>query len=350
MERDWAIIVGVKDYLDPGLNTLEGPVSDARSFYSWLTRPEGGNIPDLIQPDEDNPARIKFVKSAGRPSSPSQAKPTGDDVFAAGEDITSWLEAHRQTGRRLYIYMSGHGCTPISAEQAESVALLMANARTTGAMLNFPATACAKYMRRGGYFEEVILIMDCCRSRASNAISIPYYSIMGDTTREGALVEAYATSWDSQAHEFPYPPTNDKRGAFTRALIACLESGRLTGHQLKESVEFLVEKDLLSQGLSKEAAGKRQPVVRGDPDLTKIWFSEGARPARTQITIRREAGMPAPQIFRTAVFPNLLLQKEPGDSPDPWCWLLGPGEYGLTVGDTSRMFRVYVGSPEELLP
>jgi hypothetical protein len=44
MNGDWAIIVGVKDYLDPGLNTLEGPISDAHSFYNWLIRPAGGTL------------------------------------------------------------------------------------------------------------------------------------------------------------------------------------------------------------------------------------------------------------------------------------------------------------------
>ncbi|MEH2500412.1 hypothetical protein V1294_006891 [Bradyrhizobium sp. AZCC 1678] len=342
MRGDWAIIVGVKDYLDPSLNTLEGPISDAQSFFNWLVRPEGGDICD--------PARIKLVKSLGRPTTPSKAKPTGDDIYAAGEDIISSLDGQDERGRRLYIYMSGHGCTPINAEQAESVALLMANARTTGTLFNFPATACAKFMRRGGYFDEVILIMDCCRSQAQNALSFPYYAILGDTTQGGTLVEAYATSWDSQAHEFSYPPSNSKRGAFTRAIITCLEAGKITGHQLKESVEHLVEKDLLSKGFPKEAVGKRQPVVRGDPDLTRIWFSEGAPLARTQIRISRQAGMPAPKIYRLAEFPAPLVQKQAGDDPDPWCWLLEPGDYGLKIGDTSRTFRVHVGSPEELLP
>jgi caspase domain-containing protein len=206
MSEDWAIIVGVKHYIDPGLNTLEGPVNDAQSFCDWLTRPDGGNIAPVVNPTEDNPVRIKFVKSNSVPMSTSQARPTGDDIYGVGGDITDWLEHHNESGRRLYIYMAGHGCTPINAEQAESVALLMANARRAGAMLNFPATACAKFMRREGCFEEVVLIMDCCRSYETNAFSPPYYTKLANTARGGHLVEAYATNWDSQAHEFCYPP------------------------------------------------------------------------------------------------------------------------------------------------
>ena len=350
MERDWAIIVGVKDYLDPSLNTLEGPVSDAQSFYNWLIRPEGGDIPDPNQPNAQDPTRIKFAKSSGRPTSPSRAKPTAEDIYSAGEDIVDWLETHGETGRRLYIYMSGHGCTPISAEQAESVALLMANAKTTGTMLNFPATACARYMRRRGFFEEVVLLMDCCRSRASNALPFPYYSIMGDTTKGGALVEAYGTSWDSQAHEFAYPPNRDKHGAFTRALVACLDSGRLTAHQLKESVNFLVEKDLRAQGLSEKAVRDRRPDIRVDPgdQLNEILFSENAGAARTEIKIVREADMPAPEILRVAQYPYALVQKDPGDAADPWHRLLEPGKYELRIGNRSKKFDVYAASPEEL--
>ncbi|RWQ45535.1 MAG: hypothetical protein EOS82_24585 [Mesorhizobium sp.] len=350
MSQDWAIIVGVKDYWDNSFNTLEGPVSDAESFYNWLIDQRGGNIPANREPSEDNPSRIKLVKSNGRPEAASHARPTGDEVYAAGVDITDWLGRHRETGRRLYIYMNGHGCTPINAEQAESVALLMANASSTEALLNFPATACAKYMRRRGHFEEVVLIMDCCRSRASNAISPPYYVTYGDTTRGGHIVEAYATNWDSQAHEFCYPPAKQKRGAFTHALLDCLSSGKLTGSQLRQSVQVKVERDLIAQGFSEEAARLRQPQIHADPEkyLNEIWFSEGASPPRTRIEIRRYADMPQPEIYQTARFPPPRVNKKPGDPDDAFVWLLEPGSYGLKIGDKSREFTVYAALPQEL--
>ncbi|MDB5584446.1 MAG: hypothetical protein JWR80_9622 [Bradyrhizobium sp.] len=342
MSEDWAIVVGVRDYWDRSLNTLHGPVSDADGFYSWLIDKDGGNVPL---------SRIKLVKSTGAAEMVSQARPTGDDVYGAGEDITNWLENHDEPGRRLYIYMSGHGCTPNNAEQAESVALLMANASPPTKMLSFPATACARHMRRGGYFNEVVLIMDCCRSRASNALSTPYYFNGGDTTRGGQIVEAYATNWDSQAHEFPYPPDQEKRGAFTRALLACLRSGKLTGSQLRESVQHLVKNDLIAQGFSKEAAHEREPQIRADPDkyLNEISFSEAASPARTLITIRRSGGMPDPEIFQTARFPQTRVAKQLGDPSDPCSWLLEPGNYGLMIGSRSMEFTVYAASPQELL-
>lgn len=341
MEGDWAIIVGVKDYLDESLN-LEGPISDAQTFRNWLLRREGGDISES--------SRIKLVKSSGPPRRPSSARPTGDDIFGAGQDVIASLSERREKGRRLYIYMSGHGCTPISAERAESVSLLTANAQRSGMLFNFPATACAKYMRRGGFFEEVMLIMDCCRSEAENAFTFPYYQSLGDKTQGGVLVEAYATGYDSQAHEFSYPPAVEKSGAFTRAVITCLEAGKITTHQLKESVEHLVEKDLLSKGFTKEAVLKRKPVVRGDPDLTKVWLSEAAQPARTRISIRRQAGMPEPQIYARTGFPPAQVQKQVGEDPDPWSWSLEPGNYGLMVGDKPSEFRVHVGSPEEIEP
>lgn len=351
MSQDWAIIVGVKHYWDPLLNTLEGPVSDAESFYRWLIDKDGGNIPVNEQPDQNNPSRIRLVSSSGQPAKPSEARPTGDDIYGAGFDITSWLEKRNESGRRLYIYMSGHGCTPQNAEQAESVALLMANADAR-AMMNFPATACAKYMRRGGYFEEVVLIMDCCRSRVSNAFSLPYYTNPGDTIRGGHLVEAYATNWDSQAHEFAYPPAVEKRGAFTRALLACLQSGRLTGWQLKESVRVLVEADLTGQGFSKQQARERLPQFRADPDeyLNEIHFSEGAALARTPIKIRQSSGMPEPEIFYTVGFPPIRVSKKPGDSPDPFSWMLEPGSYWLKIGERTDKFTVYAASPQEVGP
>jgi hypothetical protein len=119
---------------------------------------------------------------------------------------------------------------------------------------------------------------------------------------------------------------------------------------LKESVQAIVKDDLISQGFTPKAAQKREPQIDADPPefLSKIWFSEGAKVARTQIKILRVNGMPEPEIYSTASFPPLRVSKEVGDPPDPWTWMLKPGKYGLTVGSSSKEFAVYAALPQEL--
>ena len=371
--NDWAIVVGIKDYGDPDLNTLKAPITDAEKFLAWLRSPTGGGI---VEPEVEDasaaardtdeqmnlsPDRVKIVKSKGAQPSLSGSKPTLMDVSEKVEEIEDWLMANKTQGRRLYLYMAGHGCTPIDPTVTDNVALLMANAQIPKrSHHNFPATSCARSMRVRGLFKEVILIMDCCRSKQAGAASPQFYTVKGNTTKGGTLVEAYATNWDSVAHEFSFPPGPELRGVFTRGLLACLTSGRLTGSQLRESVQAHVLNDLKVNKIPEDELMHKVPMFRSDPDggLSKILFSEDAPPSRTEVRILKKAGMPDPEMYdmrsrRPGQSKPIMPDRVPNDPErrSYWRWLLEPGSYAFLVGDNvDKDLDVHASLPLEVRP
>ena len=113
---DYAVVVGISKYgaIKP---ELEGPEKDACAFRDWLLASSGGAVP------KDNVALILS----------SQFQPTLTRVTVAFAKLMSLTvkNAHKapRVGRRLYIYLSGHGITPRSDPlvSLNHAALLMAN-------------------------------------------------------------------------------------------------------------------------------------------------------------------------------------------------------------------------------
>ena len=168
--RDFAVVIGIKDY--PGFEKpgplapapLLGPENDARAFYDWLICSDGGGLP------EENVKLI--VSSLFRPPFPNvkKARPVITEVQEAFEDLQDIADENRkrregwQVGRRLYIYMSGHGFAPKSDDN--ETALLMANATAdrVGPIYHLLGKYTADWFYKVRFFEEVLLFMDCCRN------------------------------------------------------------------------------------------------------------------------------------------------------------------------------------------
>ena len=78
-------------------------------------------------------------------------------------------------GRRLYIYMAGHGIAP----GENQTALLMANAnydkRRYGTGYHVIGEYVAGWVADAHYFDEILLFMDCCREiQAVPAPNMPW--------------------------------------------------------------------------------------------------------------------------------------------------------------------------------
>jgi hypothetical protein len=173
--EDWAIIVGVQCY--PELEDLGGPENDARAFKNWARSPRGGNVPS------QNVELI--VTSQFRPpfSSVDLARPTAERVHQAFEKLQNIANANaarglsRRVGRRLYIYMAGHGFAP----RDDQTALLMANATRVriGPGYHILGQYNADWFFKAGYFDEIALFMDCCRELyTAPALDMPYGEVI----------------------------------------------------------------------------------------------------------------------------------------------------------------------------
>jgi hypothetical protein len=156
--EDRAIVVGISKY--PDLGDLNGPENDAQEFYNWVVS-SGGVAP----------ANAKLILSSKVvPPPPFASALTAEPSDTAIYREIAWLNGIAaenddaglglRVGKRLYLYFAGHGFGP----RLEEAAILMANAnKKARAWHHIPGRPNALRFLEEGLFEEVILLMDCCR-------------------------------------------------------------------------------------------------------------------------------------------------------------------------------------------
>ena len=157
-DRDWVLSVGIGAY--PGLSKAEsrlpGAHRDALDFYRWARSRKGGDIADkarahLVRVNEPPPDLV----TEARPDSRELAR-FFDTLSAAAHQSPG-----RRVGRRLYMFLAGHGGDLERGVERETV-LLTADA-TPDAVNHFASRLWAAWVHAEQFFEEILLIMDCCR-------------------------------------------------------------------------------------------------------------------------------------------------------------------------------------------
>lgn len=259
---DWAIVVGVRLY--PSLGDLDGPENDATAFHDWLISPEGGDVPAsqavLILSSQYAPATV-----------PSQAEPTDLRVRQEFERLQDEADKNaaankgKRVGRRLYIYLSGHGCAP----RLNDSALLTANATKTRPGLHILGKLYADWFLRSNFFDEAILFMDCCRESYPQAPPNipPFIDITGpDALDKTRVFYGFGTKWSRLSRE-RVMEDGQAHGIFTWAVLAGLRgeacdpaSGKITaatlGNYLYNNMKAFLNSDELAD-----------PDVPKEPDL-----------------------------------------------------------------------------------
>ena len=154
--NDYALLVGIQRY--PGIRDLGGPENDVNEIAHWLIDPQGGDVPR---------DQITTIVSSAFPSNGDMARPVLDDLhqFFAMLFLKQLSKQQQdgspQLGRRLYLFLSGHG---FHASELSQAALCMANSNAS--INNYPHLGGQVYadnIANHGMFEEVFLWMDCCR-------------------------------------------------------------------------------------------------------------------------------------------------------------------------------------------
>lgn len=228
---DYAIIAGLNRYRD--FDDLEGAVEDADQFHTWLTDPNGGGM----RSDRDTIIQVP-VPSSWDSNDP---RPNSHELNAVLSDLHGQAAmADAPIGSRLFIFLAGHGFN--DSGDMDNVALYTSEAR----MLvpnHLAARWYASEFRRIHAFDQIALIMDCCRTQnlmhpvvRPQAANIP--------PRTGAnqvkFFVAYSTGFGLAARE---TETNGRKsGIFTQTLLQALRSappnrlGRLTGSIVKNFI------------------------------------------------------------------------------------------------------------------
>jgi len=262
-QEDWGIVVGVRYY--PGLSNLEGSVNDAREFHQWLISNDGGKVPPdqvalIISPDYNIPLPL-----------PQNAEPKHGTVQEAFDHLVYVAEENaalgngRRVGKRLYIYMSGHGCAP----RTHDAALLAANATRTIVGYHILGKLYADWFLRSNYFDEVVLLMDCCRESYPQAFPNipPYIDITGqDALDKSKIFYGLATKWSRLSRERPMADGH-VHGVFTFALLEGLKgaasdpkSGEITAASLGDFLYTNMKTFLKPEDLA-------DPEIPKDPDI-----------------------------------------------------------------------------------
>jgi hypothetical protein len=251
--EDWAIVVGINSY--PGIINLQGPENDAQHFYDWLVSPIGGGI-QMKSPHEkglstDNHAILVKSSDFTPPSTKvSTAKPTQAEVEEAFDFLYDLAQDNLHTkgrsriGRRLYLYFSGHGFVPSFGvvPSPDDAALLMANSAYKKPGYHISGRPYAHWFFNAGIFQEIILLMDCCRDNNPNypPNTVPYNPMTGtaaDLANRRSFF-GFGTKWNRQSRE-RLMGDGKWHGVFTTALLAGLngaavdvDSGNVTAKTL----------------------------------------------------------------------------------------------------------------------
>lgn len=281
-EGDYAIVVGIARY--PALGEggqpldLKGPLNDVEAVVAWLTDPAGGNIPNRHPNLQVITSPPPGASAPGRMPSPSIV-----ELEAALHELDRIAQENRaamrgeEVGRRLYIYMSGHGFSP----GRERACLYAANARERGGD-NVHASGWLAWLQDAGYFREFVLWMDCCMNRMLFLQPRdPPLPPVNASVPPGPSFVAFAAQRPLKAVEAPIMEDGGRvHGLFTWALLEGLRGaaadrhGRVTGRSLADWIRN-------AQGARLSEADRNDPDVATEPEVVRespdLVFARGVR-------------------------------------------------------------------------
>jgi hypothetical protein len=308
-EEDWAIVVAIDFYFYKNfLPRLQGPRRDADIFEQWLK--ESACVPD----DQINrvPANTDQAPSA------EAAKPTADSVSEAFLDLLKRepVLTRGRLGRRLYIFVSGHGIVPLRADAPDysEAALLMANAQDMALQRHVACRSYAEYFRARGIFDEVLLFADCCRD-LKNMVQLqsPPLPPLPLERTPGRYFYAASTKLGSQSWEKFLGVPAAKRGVFSYALMEaltnpdiCDDQGQLTADVLRKFLEAKVPK----------LADKQIPEIHYQPgDANLVIIKKPSRPKANIEFAARYTGKCARLYFGTDTKNPIAEEQIQNDKP-----------------------------------
>jgi hypothetical protein len=325
--NDFAVVVGIGRY--PDLGDLGGPRTDATEFAKWLCDPAGGGLDPrqvclILSPDPALPP----------PSPPPPAHPIRDEILAAFDWLDTVAVANNtaqrglQVGRRLYLFFAGHGFAP----DGNQTALLMANATPQWVGYHVLGPAYADWFYRAGYFNEILLFMDCCREAYPLApMNPPHFMNRTDPTAPNRVKRfyGYGTRWSKKSREREIPPGGPVRGVFTTALLAGLRgaaadragwvtSASLNDYLFQNMRTFLSEDDRQAPTIPKE------PDISVYPTVDPTWvIATVAAPPTGEVQISPQQ----PGALAQLVDGKFQLVNPKTAGPPTWTFQVSPGLY-----------------------
>lgn len=290
--EDYAIVVGVSKY--PGLGEEQDPSSadlkashrDAEAVAAWLVDPNGGGLP------ENNVK--KFLTDDSLEQNANNASPKAEEIRIAFRSFIDLANRNRnrgeglKVGRRLYIYMSGHGFSPRMGQGA----LYTANAIPLDASHSY-ASGWIEWFADNHYFEEYVLWMDCCMDRNLSTLLEPVFGRSASSGGAGKHFLAFAACSSEKTVERPIAEANGEiHGVFTWALLSGLRgaasdsSGTVRSESLRNYLLDEMRRYLTPEDLNNTLISKQPDVIT----LKDILFVTNPEPGLNKVDIKPPPG------------------------------------------------------------
>lgn len=339
---DYALVVGINLY--PGLTSLEGAENDARDFHAWVTSREGGGVATAN-------ATLLASSDFAAPASADDARPVAQQIEDFFTRIDNAAEANNReglglkAGSRIWLFFPGHGFAP----SLDRSAVLMANA-TSRRIHNVAAMLWADRLHEGGWFDDVFLFQDACRSQMADVDLMPPFLRKRNAPPAQTRRKFYAFSAKNRqvSKELPIAGTR-VQGVFTTTLIQALSgkardpvTGALTTAQLKAYLQDNMRKLLPAADLADDEVAKMPEVVNPDP----FDVLPATRSAVATFTVTITISQPGPP----ARIENNEFVSVVSVDPSPAAWknALPRGIYKVIVeGLGERLFQVTGASEPE---
>lgn len=274
-QNDYAFLIGVTDYKD--FNALHGPVEDAKDFLTWLN-------------EDDKVPKTQIFKLLSKPDgkyNDEEPEPTYDKFFTGFYEMVAKKNENPDgpVGRRAYFYFAGHGFTPSFQQQSET-ALLLANAKSGMTGMSIPGMALVNYCEKNGLFEEIVLVMDCCRTDISGGISmLPLNDMTNRLKKTPKRFIALAAQPGLPSREGSIGA--GVRGYFTVALMeglrgAAAKNKRITGEDLRSYIINRLPK------LMPEGKFEQEPQIDAPKNRNVVFTGVESLPIKVTIKTKRD--------------------------------------------------------------
>lgn len=329
----YAILVGIARYAVLGEGNaradLAGPRNDVASMREWLLAADGGGL------DQEQIFEVTAASDADGVPTAAQL----DELLVTLHEL-ALKNPRRQVGRRIYIYMSGHGFSP----RRQQACLFTADAKVHNGQ-NVHATGWLNWLQDSGYFREFVLWVDACMNRASFlAPHDPPLPPAASAMTPLASFCAFAAQRPLKAVELAIPEDAGKvHGAFTWALLEGLRgaaadvNGRVTGRSLADWVRNAMTVRYTAADRENRDVAQEPEVILEDAGLI---FARGVTAPEQQVTLGFPAGGVTREARLWAGTPPVIVRRI--EVPPAGSVHLGlkPGLYVVELGPLRQGFEV----------
>jgi polyribonucleotide nucleotidyltransferase len=264
----YAILLAITRYPGLPLNSLGGPENDAEDFRQWLLDEAGGNL------DEK---RIEIITSSKfpplkEPEEPYDANPAETQLKKV---LDRWLgrideEGNRvwldRVGKRLYLFFAGHGFT--AGSLGDDPALYTAQAQL-GDTVHIAALRYASKIRNAGFFDEIVLVVDCCQDvlKASQVLEPTWNPTDRNKSGDVLFMEAYAAPRGKKSREGP-KGSGLVRGYFSYVFLQALRNAPADadGYVTARAVADTAHDEWVRGGYIK-LTDVKEPPIRGPRNM-----------------------------------------------------------------------------------